>query len=201
MASRSLPFYLICYHPAVLLFLIIVNAAGTVYGYYWYAAQLASSPWYFWPVIPDSPTSSLFFTAALVCFWRRERAPLLEAFAALLSLKYGIWAVAIILFFARQTGVMTGIDWMLSLSHLGMAAEAILFLPRYSFKGKEIMLAGGWLLLNDVLDYAFDVHPWLPDDTYHWLIGGLTMSESLLVILFFAAARLWLEKSKKSVLR
>lgn len=40
--------------------LLLVNAAGTVYGYYWYRYQLAETPPLFLPFVPDSPTASLF---------------------------------------------------------------------------------------------------------------------------------------------
>jgi uncharacterized membrane protein YpjA len=171
--------------PQNLLLLVIINALGTLYGYYWYADQLMATPWYFWPVVPDSPTSSLFFTWALIVFYRKKHVPWIESFAALLSLKYGMWAVAILLFFDSQTGGISASDWMLMISHFGMAVESLLFLPLYSFRARHVLAAGGWLLLNDWADYTFDVHPWLPSRQYDTAIGWLTFSWSVAVILLF----------------
>lgn len=44
--------------------LLFVNAAGTVYGYYWYRYQLAETPPVFLPFVPDSPTASLFLCSS-----------------------------------------------------------------------------------------------------------------------------------------
>ena len=40
--------------------LLICNILGTLYGFIWYGDQLAKTPWYFLPFIPDSPIASLF---------------------------------------------------------------------------------------------------------------------------------------------
>jgi uncharacterized membrane protein YpjA len=178
--------------PQNLFLLIIINALGTLYGYYWYADQLKATPLIFWPVVPDSPTSSLFFTWALIVFLRKKHSPYIESFGALLSVKYGVWAVAIILFFDSQSGVISPADWMLMISHFCMAVESFLFLPRYSFRGRHIAAAGCWLLFNDLIDYTFDVHPWLPSNEYDTTIGWLTASLSGAVILVF----LWLQGSE-----
>ncbi|EPR28178.1 putative membrane spanning protein [Geobacillus sp. WSUCF1] len=52
---------LLASRPVVWL-LLFVNAAGTIYGYYWYRYQLADTPPVFLPFVPDSPTASLFFS-------------------------------------------------------------------------------------------------------------------------------------------
>lgn len=182
--------------PQNLILLIIINALGTVYGYYWYADQLAATPLLLLPFVPDSPTSSLLFTWTLILFLRKKQAPYVEAMGALLSVKYGMWAVAVILFFDSQAGVISSTDWMLMISHLGMAVEAFLFLPRYSFGLKEIGVAGGWLLLNDFFDYTFNVHPWLPSDEFDGLIGLMTVLWSLVVIFLFLKLRGGMNKAK-----
>ncbi len=48
------------YSP-VLWILLTINVFGTLYGYYWYAYQLASTPPIFIPFVPDSPTEVCFF--------------------------------------------------------------------------------------------------------------------------------------------
>ncbi|MBD2845139.1 DUF1405 domain-containing protein [Paenibacillus sp. IB182496] len=155
--------------------LFIVNALGTVYGYVWYGNQLADT-WANHPMwrivfVPDSPTGSLFFTAALLflLFPARRQGGLyvalrsvIEALAVATSLKYGIWAVAMIFAGAAQGDQLVWQDWMLVVSHLGMALEGLLYVRFMAFGRSALLVATGWMLLNDAVDYRYEVYPWLP---------------------------------------
>src|SRR5690625_5423401 len=55
-------------HKTFLILLFIINLFGTIYGYLWYAGQLAITPAVFIPFVPDSPTATLFFTIFLIFF-------------------------------------------------------------------------------------------------------------------------------------
>lgn len=163
--------------------LFIVNLMGTVYGYMWYGDQLmqtaANRPSWMLPFVPDSPTASLLFTASLLYLlfplrhpskWLNTGRIVIEAFAVVCSVKYGVWAVVIIFWGAAQGDVLTWQHDMLILSHIGMAVEALLFF-RFMKAGVWTLTAGlGWLLLNDTMDYTFGIYPWLPDvleDDWH----------------------------------
>ncbi len=82
------------YRHSCLIFLLICNILGTLYGFIWYGDQLAKTPWYFLPFIPDSPIASLFFCVLLlfVSFFNKH-IPFVEALAFVTLLKYGLWAV------------------------------------------------------------------------------------------------------------
>lgn len=161
-----------------------INLLGTLYGYIWYGKQIvytvSTMPLWLLPFVPDSPTASLFFTAALSFLIRdqaRQGKPpmnrygqsselrgFVEAFAAVTSVKYGIWAVAMIAAGGWQGNPLGWKDWMLVGSHLGMAAEAFLFVQFFGFRLIQFGLVAFWTLLNDVMDYHFyQVYPWLPD--------------------------------------
>lgn len=160
-------------------FLFVVNLLGTIYGYYWYGNQLIYTVEEMNPLlvifVPDSPTASLFFTLTLIYLLQdvkhsipKAHRPALslrswiEAFAVITSFKYGIWAVWMILAGAYQGDALTWQDWMLIGSHLGMAAEVILFSPFLTYGVGSVLIVAAWTLLNDVADYAFGVFPWLP---------------------------------------
>ncbi|WP_219836556.1 DUF1405 domain-containing protein [Paenibacillus sp. R14(2021)] len=160
-----------------LLLLFIVNATGTVYGYIWYGDQMkytvAQHP--FWRVIfvPDSPTASLFFTLSLLFLLFPVLAKptpvyigvraIIESLGVVTSIKYGVWAVTMILAGAAQGDSLQWEHYMLIVSHLGMAVEALLFV-RFMIVGRfAAFLALIWLLLNDTIDYTYFVYPWLPD--------------------------------------
>ncbi|WP_248925455.1 DUF1405 domain-containing protein [Paenibacillus hamazuiensis] len=162
--------------PKMLWGLFWVNFLGTIYGYIWYGEQLVDTyetkPLWFLPFVPDSPTASLFFTAFLAwMIWdsrgRNNRAigpvrSFVEAFAVITSVKYGIWAVTMIVVSAVQGDVMTWKDGMLVFSHLGMAAEALLYVMFYRYGVWAAAVASVWTLLNDYMDYGQGVYPWLP---------------------------------------
>lgn len=155
----------------------IVNLLGTVYGYIWYGDQLQDT-WLhhpYWQVIfvPDSPTASLFFTLSLLFLlfpggldqFRKTRT-LIEALAVVTSVKYGVWAVSMIFAGAYLGGDLVWQDWMLVVSHLAMAVEALLFVRMFKFGMLMLLSAGCWTLLNDTVDYTYDVYPWLPQSLY-----------------------------------
>jgi uncharacterized membrane protein YpjA len=190
--------------PQLLLSLFWVNLLGTAYGYVWYWDQLVETlsekPIWMLPFVPDSPTSSLFFTIAI---WylikdtmkqvdnkkttRTFIRGLIEALACISSFKYGIWAVGIII-----SGGLLGspFDWqdgMLSASHLAMAVEVILFLRFFHISKLAWLFSAILVLLNDLIDYSFDVYPWLPSTLYDYIpvIGLATLSLTILSILLF----------------
>ena len=154
-----------------------INLLGTIYGYYWYGGQLIETakekPWWMLILVPDSPTGSLLFTLALLYLLidsyrvkplnpekqKTRLRTILEGMACAASFKYGIWAVAVIV-----TDNMLGsrTDWtdiMLSASHLGMAAEALLFARFFRLNRLALVAGACWIFASDLVDYRFDVYP------------------------------------------
>ncbi|SET51807.1 DUF1405 domain-containing protein [Paenibacillus sp. NFR01] len=160
-------------HRGVIWALIIANAAGTVYGYIWYGNQLefTARNYALWllPFVPDSPTASLFFTAALLLVLYPPKSlngtmlqGLIEALAVVTSVKYGVWAVSIIFAGGYQGEAISWQDWMLVASHLAMAVEALLYARFFAYR-RMLVLALLWTFSNDIIDYSFGIFPWLPD--------------------------------------
>lgn len=112
---------------------------------------------------------------------------IVEAFAVITSIKYGIWAVAMI---ALGTAKGDPFQWqhgMLTLSHLGMVAEAVLFARFFTFRGIHIVIVAAWTLCNDVIDYTFNIYPYLSFPGVRELlpkIKAFTMMLSALSIAF-----------------
>src|SRR5690606_12952204 len=80
-------------HKSFLTLLLIVNGAGTIYGYIWYGWQLEKTEPQFLIFVPDSPTASLFFSLAIIGWLLGKNFKLIEALALVTLVKYGIWAV------------------------------------------------------------------------------------------------------------
>lgn len=172
--------------------LLTVNFLGSIYGYYWYKNQLEATPVYWLPFVPDSPTASAAFTLVLFLYLFNKRSPFWEAFAGVTLFKYGVWAVSMILAGAVLSDKpflesLVWTDWMLMVSHLGMAVEGILYSRLFIFGRKEILLVGGWTVLNDVMDYGVGIHPWLPLSMAGTepVVALFTLSLSLVSLLLF----------------
>jgi uncharacterized membrane protein YpjA len=169
----------------VLWSLLIINGLGTIYGYYWYRNQIAITPAHLLPFVPDSPTASLFFTLVLLFLLIGIRTSFIAAFAAVTSIKYGIWAVVAILWGQALGDQLAPEHYMLIVSHLGMAVEAVLFYKYYRIHWVHLFAVAAWTLFNDFLDYILDIHPWTAEELepYHTQLGWFTLSLSLFSIL------------------
>ncbi|AMA73551.1 MULTISPECIES: DUF1405 domain-containing protein [Aneurinibacillus] len=162
--------------------MIIVNGLGSIYGFIWYAYQLEStSPAFLRLFVPDSPTASTLFTLVLIALLAGRSIPSLEAFAAVLNFKYGVWAVAVIIAGAALGDELNWQHYMLMFSHGGMALESLLYARFYTLKMGHIFWVAAWTLLNDLLDYTLDIHPWLADELepYDQIVGFATFGLSL----------------------
>ncbi|EIJ78666.1 hypothetical protein PB1_13949 [Bacillus methanolicus PB1] len=142
--------------------LLLINIAGTIYGYHWYKWQLVDTPAIFVPFVPDSPTASLFFVFVLIAFLLNKNWPLFEALAIVTLLKYGIWAVIMNLLVFTVKGELDFESYMLIFSHLGMAIQGVLYAPFYRIKMLHLIITGIWVLHNEIIDYVFLQMPRYP---------------------------------------
>lgn len=190
-------------HPATLWLMMLIYVPGTVYGYYWYKNQLYnvwhSNPSWQLPFVPDSPTASLFFALAVLWLWIAPELSRLrwlnglrgvvEALGVVTSVKYGVWATAIIFAGQAQGDVLRWDHWMLIVGHSAMAVAALLYARFFTYGGIALLAAAAWTFLNDTIDYTFDVFPYLPEQLYDDLfyVGLFTF---LLTALSVSAAAL-----------
>lgn len=142
--------------------LLAVNLFGTAYGFYWYRAQLAATPAWYWPIVPDSPVAVLLFTLFLAAFLSGRHLPHLSALAYLTSIKYGLWTPAVMAHYWLTAREATFDSIHLSLSHLGMGLEALIFMRVVPPARAPVLAAGAWLLFNDYMDYVRGFHAYLP---------------------------------------
>ncbi|WP_028986717.1 DUF1405 domain-containing protein [Thermicanus aegyptius] len=168
----------------VLQSLFWINFFGTLYGYYWYRYQLAATPPPFLPFVPDSPTASLFFTIFLLLLLMGKKSSFIAAFALITQIKYGIWAVVAILWGGALGSPLIPEQYMLIISHSGMALEAILYYSFYRIKWVHLAVVSLWTLLNDWVDYTQEMHPWVTMEleVHHVELGWFTFSLSLFSI-------------------
>lgn len=184
--------------------LFLVNLLGTIYGYIWYESQIIDTmdtqPLWQVVFVPDSPTASLFFTVALLYLLFPMHKPsrftnivrmIIEGLAVVCSVKYGIWAVAMILAGAWQGSELEWQHFMLMASHLGMAFEALLYFRFMKAGRAALIVATGWLLLNDTMDYTYDIFPYLAKELYDDLPAVRAFTYSLSIFSFLVAYLVW----------
>ncbi|WP_139489143.1 DUF1405 domain-containing protein [Brevibacillus dissolubilis] len=165
--------------------LFVINLLGTIYGFYWYKEQLASTePAFLRVFVPDSPTGSGLFTLVLFTYIIGRSVPVLEALASITNFKYGVWAVAVIIAGWSLGNEIHWQDIMLMVSHTGMAVESALYARYYKLSWVPVGIAALWTLNNDFLDYVMYIHPWLPAELvpYTGVVGLCTVLLSLVSI-------------------
>ncbi len=147
--------------------LLTVNFLGSLYGFYWYWPQLSQTPPARWFIVPDSPGATFLFTLWLGLMlagadWRRPGMQLLGAVAFVSNMKYGLWTATVL----PQAGIKYGWEFdfvHLSLSHLGMWVQGLLFARRYPPATTAAGLALLWMVVQDAVDYRlWMTHPTLP---------------------------------------
>jgi uncharacterized membrane protein YpjA len=147
--------------------LLVINFLGSLYGFYWYWPQLSQTPYARWFIVPDSPGATFLLTIWLGLMlagldWRRPGMQLLGAVAFVSNMKYGLWTAVVL----PQAGIKYGWEFdfvHLTLSHLGMWVQGLLFARHYRPEAPAAGLALAWLLVQDLVDYhLWMTHPTLP---------------------------------------
>ena len=179
-----------------ILLLIVINFLGSIYGYYWYAGQLAESPPRYILFVPDSPLSTTLFTLMLILILVNKRNSLLEMLACAGVIKYGIWAAVINIHYGLTFSYFDIVNFGLTAGHLGMAAEGIVFLRHVRINNALIGITLGWMVLNDFMDYVVGVHPYLFDDK-QW---GVALGTAIVLTAGISAFHIYLSrKADKSL--
>jgi uncharacterized membrane protein YpjA len=123
----------------------------------------------------------------LLAFLLRKSWPIVEAFATVTLFKYGIWASVMIVWTGILGGELYWQHYMLLFSHLGMAIQAILYSPYFSFTMKHLSIVALWTVMNDLLDYMLGIFPWLDHRLHAHLstVYSFTLSLSVVSLLIF----------------
>jgi uncharacterized membrane protein YpjA len=150
--------------------IIAVNLVGTAFGFWYYIPQFRLEPVVAWPVVPDSPTATLFIACSLALYKLGRSNEYLNVLAFFGCIKLGLWTPYVLTVFADaflatvsappQVVPLLGRELassamyaFLFVSHLGMVVQAFL-IHRYStFPGRAILVALMWYGFNDLVDY------------------------------------------------
>ena len=182
--------------PLLYWLVVLICLGGTVYGFFWYKEQLAQTPLLFWIFTPDCPGAVFLFLIWLILrrmHWPEETFRVITVTALI---KYGIWTVSVIGLFWIDRHLFYWDNIMLFSSHAGMLLLGIVFAQRMKITGRGFAITSIWLIINDIADYVFNVHPWLPDNarleeirTGTFILTVLLVGWMLISYLRYRAAR------------
>lgn len=164
--------------------IMAINLGGIAYGFFYYAPQflgtehpfvqrwfpevarggpVEAAPWYLWLFVPDSPLAVLWAQLALLLYTVGRRNDYVDGLAVVANIQVGVWTAYVLTFYWETYRIYTfNLNFILLWLHLGMAAQALIFLHDLRGSGARVVAAvGGWMLFNDLLDYAY---PWYGTD-------------------------------------
>jgi uncharacterized membrane protein YpjA len=159
----------------LLVIVLLINVAGSLFGFYYYWDQLMMTPWYLWPAVPDCPLYTFFMIFALLLILLKKPSDTLNTVTAVGLSMYGTWTVVVLLYFSEiyfspGNALMSTALWV---SHAGMALEGFLLLPYLTgVKPFAWAFTAIWFLALDAVDFF-----------YSFTVGGLPMSTHPLAIL------------------
>jgi uncharacterized membrane protein YpjA len=159
----------------LLLIVLLINVAGTLFGLYYYWERLGMTPWYLWLAVPDCPLYTLFMAIALTLILLGRLWTTFNAITAVGTTMYGAWTVIVLLWFGEVffTPGNVGPTMERLVSHGAMAFEGVLLLP-YLTKAKPVSWAITvlWFIVLDSIDYF-----------YHFVYQGLPMRTHPLAVM------------------
>ncbi|RLI79316.1 hypothetical protein DRP05_04440 [Archaeoglobales archaeon] len=179
-----------------ILFILLANVLGTIYGWYYYESQLLNSPYYLWMFIADCPNSTLFFSVSLFLMINGKKNNFFNFFASANLIKYGIWTCFVLLFHRTYFfAVNFNLYSAMFVTHALLIVEGMLLAYATRFS-KYAYLTLLWFLTNDYLDYFANTHPYMPEEGIE-VVEILTFS---LTIISFIIVYVLAKHYEKSIL-
>lgn len=145
----------------ILVLLIVINLAGTIFGFYSYQPQIKDKNMIEWFLIADCPVAVLLFTCCLFLMILNRRVPgLLADFAFIYTIKNSLMTILIFLLYHNSFAASFSI--LASSAHLFMILESSLLIPLLSNKPHSLIL----LVLLDFSDFFMGTLYSLPDTSH-----------------------------------
>ncbi len=142
----------------LLIIILLINVAGSLFGLYYYWDQLMMTPWSLWLAVPDCPLYTFFMIFVLLLILIGKPSDTLNVVTAVGLTMYGTWTTIVLLYFRDiyfdpTNALMSSGLWI---SHAGMALEGFLLLP-YLARAKPIswVLTAVWFVVLDAVDYFY----------------------------------------------
>ncbi len=135
--------------------------------------------------------NSMWGLLAMLCLitaaaWNRPPNGLLSI-AAMGQLKYGTWTVfAWLVFWWNTRGLFTFESIFMTVTHLAMIAQGLMLFTYYQPSRRGTLLASGWFLLSDFVDYGLGHYPRLPKQ-----VPVIIMQWQTILVTFVLTGAFW----------
>ena len=176
-----------CEYRPLLKLIVIINLLGTVFGFIYYRYMFGLTPYYLWPVVPDSPGSTLLFSIALALVVLGKKHDWLSFLACASVIKYGLWTIFVILYFPEHflAPEIKNFYYLMIFLHFGMVIQPVVLSHTIGQKRSYLLIALLWFLINDYFDYFLGTGPLtthgLNLDTVAKVTVGLSIISTLAV--------------------
>jgi len=153
-------------------FLILLNLAGVIAGFYYYYPQFSQVPFYLWFFVPDCPLYVLFFTLTLLI-----KTP--EWFKGITSvgmIKYAAWSL--FYYFLHPESLFLFPNFAGFFAHTFMIFEGLYFLKNAGVNWK---ISAPWFLFNDWLDYFMGTRPILLNEPFFTSLLAFSIGATLIL--------------------
>lgn len=168
------------YRPLLKL-IVVINLLGTVFGFIYYRYMFGTTPWYLWPVVSDSPGSTLLFSIALGLVVLGRKKDWLSFLACASVIKYGLWTIFVILYFPEHflAPAVKNFYYLMIFLHFGTVIQPVVLLRTIKRNKKYLLIALLWFFTNDYFDYVVGTGPLathgLPLGVVGWVTAALTL--------------------------
>jgi len=152
-------------NKAIVLFLILINFLGFLFGIYYYMPQLGDTPQYMWLLVIDCPLYVVLFSIILPLELLERPLPDILKFITSVGLfKYGLWTVIVILLHFDFFFSINPLAYSLLLPmHVGMILESILLFSLFRSTTPSTLFVILFFILNDLSDYVIGTLPRIPE--------------------------------------
>lgn len=138
---------------------VLINLAGTAFGFWYYRGQFLRTPAEMWPFVPDSPVATLFIAVAFALWALGRSNEYVNALAFFGNVKLGLWTPFVLATFTdgflRYTAVP--LFAFLFVSHLAMVVQALVLHRISDFPVKAVGFALLWYAVDLTVDYFVHV--------------------------------------------
>lgn len=138
---------------------VVINLAGTAFGFWYYFPQFTETAPEMWLFVPDSPMATLFIAGAFGLWAVGRSNDYLTTLAFFGNIKLGLWTPWVLVVFADSFLAFTApaMYAFLLVSHLAMVVQAFVLHRITDFPLAAVALAGCWYTVDLTVDYFIPV--------------------------------------------
>ncbi len=185
--------------PRVRIIILISCIIGTLFGFYYYQWQFEITPFYLWPLVPDSPFFTFMYVLVLIFYSFGARSNTFDAFTFIGLNKVGLWTIFVL--FWNHDYYFSPATWdfriVILLLHIGMIAVGMTLLKEMKkLQVGNYLLIFGFFIVSDLMDYIMaGTHPIIP-------AGGVTAAmwaAATLTVMICTLTFYYMEKKSKGI--